>query len=87
MHTLKRTTRIHYSLTYYHDNAPKTSSRDICDCLPPTPLHLATIIKLPFGLLSIINHFLLVINVAVPAQDLPLELLCVLVPELCSLPI
>jgi hypothetical protein len=51
------------------------------------PVHLATIITIPFGLPSIIDRFLLVINVAVPAQDLPLELLCVLVPELCSLPI
>lgn len=84
MRKLERVTGIHYSLTYYLDNATKTSSRDHGAVYTLT--HLGTIIMISCGLLSTIPPSL-VIDVAVPAQNLPLEFNGVLVPELCSLPV
>jgi hypothetical protein len=40
---------------------------------------------IPYGLLpSLSTAYLLFVNIAMPAEDLPFELLGVLVPELCS---
>jgi hypothetical protein len=50
-----------------------------------TPLCIcAIIIMVSYGLLSTIAHTLLFVNIAMPGQDLPLELLGILVPDLCS---